>query len=249
MDTFFFLFITAPPARHAPLFVVRACPPPRPCPRSWFDAGTLEELDPAAILGIPALAVFDTLYRSAERVPHKNVLCCPNGSLCNNASRPHGGIADAFWPRLMGVKAETTRLSPFQSAELDYVRVQLCTGGGSEAVLGPGARQALEASQTLPRRAALNGLCAAATRLSLQLSRLRELQQRLPQTFQQLSATPEPNPPRDPVIHITPTSPVASPVTGPNACGLTSVASEAASPTGDATSGPGPSGHFPVPEV
>mmetsp|Transcript_10777 Transcript_10777/g.33646 ORF Transcript_10777/g.33646 Transcript_10777/m.33646 type:complete len:564 (+) Transcript_10777:150-1841(+) len=162
----------------------------------WILLGSLEALDPALIIGAPALCVFDTLHKSALEAPGVPSICWP-ASKCEEKTRPRNSIADTFWPKLMACKAEISRHHPLSEEELLYLRVKLCAGGGETDALGHGARTVLARECTRQRE--LHGICAEVTRLSLELSRLGEMQRRFPSmvaaiTGNTVHASDEPQP-------------------------------------------------------
>uniref|UniRef100_A0A7S0B3M8 Uncharacterized protein n=1 Tax=Pyrodinium bahamense TaxID=73915 RepID=A0A7S0B3M8_9DINO len=143
----------------------------------WLLAASLDALDPAVIIGVPALCTFDTLYRSALEAPGERCICWPS-STCEEKSRPRNSIADTFWPKLMACKDEIGKHLPLADDELLYLRVKLCAGGGEVDALGSTAKAVL--AKERPRSQDLHGICAEFTRLSLELSRLGEMQRRFP---------------------------------------------------------------------
>ena len=93
----------------------------------------LEALEPAALIGVPAFALFTVLHRSAERAPRRRALVCDGGAdaaALDEAALPDNGAAAVFWPRLMRCKAAVERVGPLQPPALGYLRVRLLGGGG-----------------------------------------------------------------------------------------------------------------------
>mmetsp|Transcript_48365 Transcript_48365/g.149405 ORF Transcript_48365/g.149405 Transcript_48365/m.149405 type:complete len:591 (+) Transcript_48365:65-1837(+) len=153
----------------------------------WMLAASLSELDPAMIIGVPALCAFDVLHRSEMQAP--NVQCiCWSSTVCEEKTLPRNSIAAKFWPKVMACKSEIAKHLPLEDDDLLYLRVKICAGGGEVDALGTAAQAVL--ADERPRRQELHALCAEFTRLSLELSRLGAMQRRLPLMLAAVGDTP-----------------------------------------------------------
>ena len=101
----------------------------------WIGREATEDLEPSSLIGVPALALFAVLRRSAERAPGARALACDDeaaspGAMLGEAAMSRNCVAAAFWPRLMRGKAAVERAGQLSPAALEYVNVWLLGGGG-----------------------------------------------------------------------------------------------------------------------
>jgi len=100
---------------------------------SWIKAAHVQDLEPYLMVGIPALALFSVLVRSAASAPGRRELVCerPLTSVVTEASKPNHGIVKQFWPKLMQAKIAIEHIQ-LSETEIQWCRIQLLTNGAAD---------------------------------------------------------------------------------------------------------------------
>lgn len=163
----------------------------------WLSLDDVESMAPHVIIGLPSVTIFEVLHHSAtiapERpknsswfswlVPAPEKLYWPGAVSadmgCDHTTRPKGGVADWFWPRLIALKRSLERNAlPLSAEELLYLRCKLCTGGEGESREAECSATAILEAGGGARQRLLHCLCAEFMHLAIDMSKLAAFKER-----------------------------------------------------------------------